>query len=168
MKSIRLMKENSKQCGVGLLEVLVTLVIVSISALGMVGLQSKSLQHNQTSYLRSQAAFLVNDMMERIRSNRSLASTSTGYSVLANQYEATACDQNEYPSQCETAACTRSELAEYDLKQWKFSLACQLPEGKGSVSESTEATGKVFLISITFDDSRGRKNSRTVNLRGSL
>ncbi|MRI33718.1 type IV pilus modification protein PilV [Endozoicomonas sp. OPT23] len=168
MTGCKLKKRRGKQGGVGLLEVLVTLVVVSVGALGMVGLQSKSIQHNQTSYLRSQAAFLANDMMERIRSNRKHASTSTEYSVLINEHEATACDNDQYPDQCETGACTRSELAEYDIKQWKFNLGCQLPEGQGSILETTESTGKVFAITIQFNDSRGRKNNRTVSLRGSL
>ena len=168
MTAVTTKKNRACQSGVGLIEVMVTLVVVAVGVLGMVGLQSKSLQYNQTSYLRSQADFLANDMMERIRTNRSTAETSTAYTVSNNQHTAAACDQSEYPDRCETSVCSGNELAEYDLKQWKFGISCQLPDGVGSISETNAATGKIFIIRIMFNDSRGRAADRVFELRGSL
>lgn len=56
--------------GVAMLEVLVTLVIVTIGLLGLVGLQSRLQVSEMESYQRSQALLLLNDMAQRIATNR--------------------------------------------------------------------------------------------------
>ena len=57
------------QVGVSLLEVLLTLVIVSIAFLGLLGLQMTSLNDTNSAYFRSQATIVINDMVARMRSN---------------------------------------------------------------------------------------------------
>lgn len=63
------------QCGVTLIEVLVTVIILSIGLLGIAGLQSRLQQSEMEAYQRSQALLLLNDMANRIASNRNNAST---------------------------------------------------------------------------------------------
>ena len=46
------------QRGATMLEILITLLILSIGLLGMAGLQALSLKSNQSAYYRSQATFL--------------------------------------------------------------------------------------------------------------
>lgn len=58
------------QRGISMLEVLVTLFIVAIGVLGLAGLQARATNAEFESYQRSQAIILVNDMVERIRTNR--------------------------------------------------------------------------------------------------
>ena len=62
-----------RQHGSSMIEVLVTLVIVSFGLLGLVGLQSRLQTSEMESYQRSQALLLLNDMANRIATNRNNA-----------------------------------------------------------------------------------------------
>jgi type IV pilus assembly protein PilV len=57
------------QRGVALLEVLIVFFVLSIGLLGMAALQLRSIQYNQSSYLRSQATVAAYDMLDRVRLN---------------------------------------------------------------------------------------------------
>jgi type IV pilus assembly protein PilV len=63
------------QRGATLLEVLVTLLIVSFGLFGLVGLQARLQSSEMESYQRSQALILLNDMASRIAINRRMASS---------------------------------------------------------------------------------------------
>ncbi len=60
--------------GVTMLEVLVTLVIVTIGLLGIAGLQARAHVAELESYQRAQALVLLHDMVDRINNNRLAAS----------------------------------------------------------------------------------------------
>jgi len=59
--------------GFTLIEVLVTMLILSIGLMGMAGLQAVSLKMNQSAHLSSQATFLAYDIIDRMRANRTAA-----------------------------------------------------------------------------------------------
>ena len=65
------MSPVNKQQGAGLIEVLVTVLILGTSLLALAALQSRSLQYNHSAYLRSQANILAYDILDRVRINRS-------------------------------------------------------------------------------------------------
>ena len=118
------------QSGFGLVEVLVSIVIVSIGLLGLAGLQTRALQENNAAYLRSQASILVYDMFERLRSNSKYAAT--------NNYNTA------------TATTTDDGLAAADLKDWQSEITRTLPNGKGVVSCSTDAITAVTMCGVTI------------------
>jgi type IV pilus assembly protein PilV len=62
-----------RQGGSGLIEVLVTLVIVAVGLLGLFGLQSRLQLSEMESYQRTQALVLLDDMASRITTNRGSA-----------------------------------------------------------------------------------------------
>ena len=67
------MKRSSgslRQRGVSLIEVLVTILILSIGLLGVAGLQSRLQMSEMEAYQRSQALILLNDMANRMAANR--------------------------------------------------------------------------------------------------
>ncbi|WP_257286032.1 type IV pilus modification protein PilV, partial [Endozoicomonas sp. SESOKO1] len=64
---------EKKNRGVGLIEVLISLLVITIGILGMAGVHSSSLQYNQSAYVQSQATFLATDMLDRIQANSTLA-----------------------------------------------------------------------------------------------
>jgi type IV pilus assembly protein PilV len=53
-----------------LIEVLVTLVLISVGLLGVAALQLTSLRSNQEAYVRSQASVLAGDILDRMRANQ--------------------------------------------------------------------------------------------------
>ncbi len=63
------------QRGTTLLEVLVTIVILTIGLLGLAGLQGQTLVAELESFQRAQAVLLMNDMIERISANRNVAAS---------------------------------------------------------------------------------------------
>lgn len=60
---------RSVQQGVTLLEVLVTIVILSFGLLGLAGLQARAMTAEMESYQRGQAIVLLQDISDRITSN---------------------------------------------------------------------------------------------------
>ncbi len=69
-----MMTTSSKQRGLSLVEVLVTVVILGGSLMALSALQNRSLQYNQGAYYRSQANIAAYDFLDRIR----LATDGTG------------------------------------------------------------------------------------------
>ncbi|MBC7622997.1 MAG: type IV pilus modification protein PilV, partial [Aeromicrobium sp.] len=61
--------------GTTMLEVLVTIVILASGLLGLAALQVALLTAEAESYQRAQAILLVNDMVERVTTNRSAAAS---------------------------------------------------------------------------------------------
>jgi type IV pilus assembly protein PilV len=62
-----------KQQGVTLIEILVTIVIVTIGLLGLAGLQARIQTAELESYQRVQAIILLQEMVDRLKANRNEA-----------------------------------------------------------------------------------------------
>ncbi|CAN0001208.1 unnamed protein product, partial [Phaeothamnion confervicola] len=116
--------------GFTLIEVLITLVILTFGLLGIAGLMAKGQRIAFEAFQRQQAVALATDMAERIRSNRLLASvcppgpacttytagapviTPLGTGVFYNDYRTGAIKD------CATLVCSIQELAMYDIGLW--------------------------------------------------
>src|SRR5690242_17300973 len=105
--------------GMTLIEVLVSLVVISVGLLGVAALQLTSLRNSQGSYLRTQATALADDILDRMRANRTVALPTSGASPYVTAI-GTAITLGSTPTQ-----------AERDLYDWKQSLKNSLP-GLGS------------------------------------
>lgn len=57
---------NQKQRGISMIEVLVTIVVISFGLLGIAGLQAKALQHAYSNYQRTLATIQAIDLVERM------------------------------------------------------------------------------------------------------
>lgn len=75
-----------KQTGVGLIEVLVTVLILSTALMALAALQTRSLQYNSSAYLRSQANIIAYDAIEQMRA--SSPSPSGGGAVVTPDIDA--------------------------------------------------------------------------------
>lgn len=113
------------QRGVTLLEVLVSIVVLSVGLLGYAGLQTLSLKNNNSAYQRSQATLLTYDIVDRMRANMpNLAS----YSVALGS-------AGSYP----------------DVISWKLNVETALPDGDASVAVDLNG---IATITIQWDDNR--------------
>lgn len=72
---VRTLQKVSGQRGSSMIEVLVTIVIIAFGLLGLAGLQARMQVSEMESYQRAQALELLNDMANRISTNRSAAAT---------------------------------------------------------------------------------------------
>ena len=116
--------------GFTLIEVLVTLVILTFGLLGIAGLMAKGQRIAFEAYQRQQAVTLASDMGERIRGNRLLAvacpagPACTTYAMGAPIITPVGggAHYNDYLTgaikDCATLTCTVQELALYDIALW--------------------------------------------------
>ncbi|MBN0989052.1 type IV pilus modification protein PilV [Amphritea pacifica] len=138
-----------QQKGVGMIEVLVALVIISVSMLGLGALQINSVRFNHQAYLRSQATYLAYDIVDRMRANKAEAEAGT--------YAVDLSDDSNGSTACETGSCTTAALATYDINQWLSALKTELPQGDGTVA----TTGNTVTVTIQWDQSQGEAATTT-------
>lgn len=139
------------QRGSSLIEVLISMVILSLGVLGAATYISSSMKNSQSSYVRSQATWLAGDIIDRMRANRTTAqSPPNPYNITFNQQP------------------NGAGVVTDDLSEWRNSLATSLPAGSGSV-QYDPATQNVTVI-IRWDDSRvlGGANQETFTLETRL
>lgn len=111
---------QAKSSGFTLVEILVTLLVISIGLLGVAGLHSLSLRNNYDALMRSHASALASDIADRMRAN-----------------QAAVVDGGEYDDVELGAAPTidaTSSQAAIDVFEWKEALAAQLPDGDGAIA----------------------------------
>ncbi|WGL18189.1 type IV pilus modification protein PilV [Microbulbifer bruguierae] len=131
-----------KQQGAGLIEVLVTVLIMGTSLLALAALQSKSLHYNHGAYLRSQANILAYDLLDRIRLNQEKLD-----SYLLEPADPADADADAPEEEAEPAEST---LASQDLEEWQSELQSALPGANGQVS--CEAVHRVCTVTIEWSE----------------
>jgi type IV pilus assembly protein PilV len=63
----------SRQAGFTMIEVLITLIVLALGLIGVIGLQARGQQAELESYQRGQALALLQDMVDRINTDRAAA-----------------------------------------------------------------------------------------------
>ncbi|NIB40252.1 type IV pilus modification protein PilV [Pseudomaricurvus alkylphenolicus] len=106
------MMHSRGQAGFSMIEVLITLVILSVGLLGVSAMQLTSLKVNHGAYSRSQAVILANDIIDRMRANRE--------AFLDGDYDDLDTSATIPSSQnCgATDGCTPAQLATQDFREW--------------------------------------------------
>ncbi len=151
------------QQGFSLLEVLIAVVILSVGLLGLAGMQVTSLKYVTSSLQRTQATSLAYDMLDRIRANPD--ATNIEYTTALGTPAST------YVSDCLSATCTTTEMATFDLFEWKTAIEALLPGGTGSVdfpAPPAGSTARAVTITLEWIDKRDLKNpleSKLLNVR---
>ena len=147
---------DKRQTGVGLIEVLIAVLVLSIGFLGIAALQARSLSTNNSAMSRTQAVIASYSILDAMRADRTNA--------LAGVYNQTVTANN-----CPTLG---SGLSSDQLSVW----CTELENALGGASASTTgnvtclATGDCTII-IQFDDSRagpGGSNVQKVITRAML
>ena len=134
------------QAGASLLEVLISALVLGVGLLGIISLQARALQYNQNAYLYSQAAFLAQDMAERMQAN----SAGLDYYAMGLQDPSPEVQDD----QCIDNNCTPEQLAQWDQSLWRKEVESALPEGESAITRNINA--REFVIEISFDDSHGQ------------
>lgn len=128
------MRSPMRQHGVSLIEVLVAVMIFSIGLVGLAGLLIMATRSNQAAYLRTQVAFLAQNMADRMSANPTAvwdgSYNSTSYPVAASG--TTTCTSG--------SPCTPDDLATHDKQMWSTQLTTFLPSASASIDcEATNA-----------------------------
>lgn len=128
------------QRGVGLLEVLISVLVLSLGLLGAAALQTQALRTSADAQYFQRATLLANDYLERIRAN---SSNVTEY-ALASQKPL-----------CSTPTLSGSVSAQ-DKQLWLQQIACQLPDGQAEVKVQGQ---QVQILINWFDRAESEKSA---------
>lgn len=139
-------KTRKHQQGVGLIEILITLLVLGIGLIGIASLQLHALQANQSAYLRSQAVNLSYDILDRLRVNNEVATNHNTYDTntaldlrFANGFTLIGnCNMN-------LAYNNNLSLADNDINAWINSLRCSLPQGHGSITRDANNSYSITI-----------------------
>lgn len=132
---------TTREYGLTLVEILVTIVIISFGLLGVASLQVKGLQNNHSAFNRSTANILAYDMLDRMRANKS--------DLIAGKYDS----GGKFLAYATDAPSTTTTMKDTDLKAWLLAISKRLPSGKGKIEASAAAT--TIRVTIQWDDTRG-------------
>ncbi len=140
------------QNGFSLLEVLITLIVLSIGLLGFGALQLNALKINDSANSRSQASLYAYEIMDRIRANRT-AAVAGDYDYSLNPFSA-------LPSPGSAVAAT-------DRYDWYRKLDTVLPSFQGAINCDAN---KICTVTVQWDDARAEGSTifKQVKLAGQI
>jgi type IV pilus assembly protein PilV len=153
-----LRRELRQMTGVTLIELLVTLVIVSVGVLGVAGLQATSLQLTRDVNYKLTAVQLANDVFDRVRINRdqtyALAITDVPPAGATN---------------CVSSTCSAAQLATYDLARWACSVRSTNLAGETyAICSSLSVSGALPLGASSIAEVSGAEGTYEVQIRWAI
>jgi type IV pilus assembly protein PilV len=133
------MKNTIKfQDGFSLVEVLISVLVLTLGLLGIAALQANVVKYNHSAQLRSMAVYQAANMIDRMRAN--LAGVTAGnYNNVSGIPTAPTC-----------TSCSSSETATKDINAWNNENSLLLPAGQGTVT----GNGSIFTITVRWDNDR--------------
>lgn len=123
---------HRRQRGFTLIEVLVTVVLISVGLLSIASLQLTTLRSNQEAYVRSQASVLAGDILDRIRANPQ--------AFQLNQYNVAF---NVIPTDITTRVGD-------DLDKWQKAIDAALPGADADKAGKIERLAGTNIVTITI------------------
>lgn len=129
---------SKHQAGVGLIEILISLLVLSIGLLGMSALQTRGLAMSSESLQRTQAVILANDIIERARANRQNV----------DEYAIAFATNDLVCNSTFSIDNATNSVSVNDLNEWQNNLACLLSDGNGQV----QVTNNSISVTVTWQD----------------
>lgn len=151
-----------RQGGMGMIEVLLSIVIIAIGVLGLAGIQAATIKHTNTSYARDQAMRLAYDLADRMRAytgnatDGAVFSTVNGTNLLTPAITAT-CYQ--------AAGCTRAQMVQSELAAWLADVRRLLPRGEALVclDDNNTDEGATLVANASDGATYAGSNHRCTN-----
>lgn len=102
--------KNNQQKGIGMVEVLVSLVLLAIGVLGYTALQLRAIEAGDEALVKSQATMLLRGLTESIRAN---PQGQSSYPAAVRSYTSKNVP-NAPTKSCLNAICTPTQMATYE------------------------------------------------------
>lgn len=190
MKASQKNRSPSKQIGVGMVEVLVTLFILSVGLLGVAYLQFVGSFTNSEALSRSQSVLVAQQLTERLRASAVFSAVGNGLVVHNDYFDPDlynfsgmtcsgglphTCYCLERPvsiPNCNDNVCTASELAEFDGYEISCSAVAANPEIEVSLNceednnvadAHTCSVGSKHVVTLSWPVENWQNIERTLN-----
>ena len=136
--SVRLPPRRTEQ-GFTLVEVLISIVILSFGMLGMVGLQAGALQANREAKLQSVGTGLARELAEKMRGNHEISKLTANNPYLGtfNTDPLVAATPTFCLSVGVTACTTSTTIAAAEMTEWLARVSAEMPGAQVSVCFDT-------------------------------
>ena len=129
---------KKSQAGVGLVEVLIVMIIMGVGLMGLAKLQLATNQTNTTAYMNTQATIHIEEMIERLRSDK-LAAINGDYNMTLAKA---------------TSITTGASIAQQGRFSWAQNLSNNIPSPKVAISCNNSG---LCLVAIKYTGSQGEK-----------
>lgn len=139
------LRPRTRQRGISLIEVLISLLILSLGALGFAALQLKGLKTTEDANYRAHATLIAQDAIERVLSNP----TQRNAYLTASDYARTA-PGGAPPDGCMGSECSASEMAAWDISHLSWTVANSLPDGRISAA-NCPFTGNAQCVAVSWN-----------------
>ena len=119
-----------------MVEVLVSIVVLSFGLLGMVGMQASAIKSNREARLQSSAVVLARELAEMIRGNRAVGVLPSATNPYLGSFSTTplAASTPFYCLSVGTAACLdATSVANAQMTEWLARVDAELPSARVSV-----------------------------------
>lgn len=127
---------NYRCGGFSLLEVLISIIILSFGLLGMVGMQAAAMQANKEARMQSTAVRMARELGEMMRGNKNVGvQTTTADNPYLITFK-TADTVTAAATNCFTANCssgTATALATFEVQDWLTRINTELPGARVKV-----------------------------------
>jgi len=144
------------EAGFGLIEILVTLVILAIGLLGLSGLQAKVNVMEMESYQRAQALSLLQDMENRLRASRGLLTGPLAPVASGGSAVTVTVGPGGTTGYAGTSDCTTEIGAELQVCQWAQAITGSAEKVAGSkIGAMLGARGCIVSVSPSQLDALG-------------
>jgi type IV pilus assembly protein PilV len=151
LRGVSSSRSPRREAGIGMLEVLIAVLVVSIGFLGMAALQAKALSTNNSAMARSMATVATYSIFDAMRTD--LVSAEAGAYNTATPLAANACP------------AAGNSLASVQLNAWCMQLGSALGATASTTGAIACSNTGACTITIVFDDSRagtGGSSTQTV------
>lgn len=151
-----------EQRGFGMLEALISMVVIMIGVLGMVGMQMLAINNTENARYQSIAAMQASSMSAQMLANIAYWGAAPATVTVINT---TVTGIENSNVDCVLAVCTAAQMAHYDVRTWGEAMrngTSALPSGQGEIKCVTAVSPAVCTIRMEWME----KNIALTNATG--
>lgn len=149
-------RRPQQQSGVTLIEVLVSVLVLSLGLLGMLGMQAGAMRFENGAWVRAAVSAAVADFSDSIRMlPNALPTDIESVGTYADELAATADSAYFEPDKdCDSTDCTPAELVSFQRVGWRRHINASFPGGVGFIQQTGVAgqMSQTYTITIAWAD----------------
>ncbi len=140
-------RQHHRQRGAGMLELLISLLILGVGAIGSVKLFNELSKDSKTSYFRSKAQFLMDDFINKIHFN--------GEAAIAGCYlksDRDATPDSACPNSFAASNPQAAGIADDDIEEWAAYLTSVIPNSEYTLVSENPPNNNVLTLQLFWTE----------------